>query len=129
MKRGINKMQLLVMNTIFQGGLKEEIRSKVLEKGPTLIQESVKLAREFEIISKDKGKSEKGQYMASVSPNDNPMPGMARRLLGILKLESPLFGNLLGVPLTQPHRLRLLRRRRTRASCPMAILFYTKRHS
>jgi hypothetical protein len=45
MKRGIDKMQLLVMNTMFQGGLKEEIRSKVLEKGPTLIQESVKLAR------------------------------------------------------------------------------------
>jgi len=35
----------IVMNTMFQGGLKEEIRSKVLEKGPTLIQESVKLAR------------------------------------------------------------------------------------
>ena len=71
MKRGIDKMQLLVMNTMFQGGLKEEIRSKVLEKGPTLIQESVKLAREFEIISKDKSKSEKGNYIASVSPDDN----------------------------------------------------------
>jgi hypothetical protein len=73
MKHGIDKMQLLVMNTMFQGGLKEEIRSKVLEKGPTLIQESVKLAREFEIISKDKGKSEKGQYIALVSPNDDAL--------------------------------------------------------
>jgi hypothetical protein len=45
--------------------------SKVLEKGPTLIQESVKLAREFEIISKDKSKTEKGNYIASVSPDDN----------------------------------------------------------
>jgi hypothetical protein len=71
MKRGINKMQLLVMNTMFQGGLKEEIRSKVLEKGPTLIQESVKLARKFEIVSKDKNKSEKGNYIASVSQNDD----------------------------------------------------------
>ena len=67
MKCGIEKMQLLVMNTMFQGGLKEEIRSKVLEKGPTLIQESVKLAREFEIISKDKNKTEKGNYIALVS--------------------------------------------------------------
>jgi hypothetical protein len=71
MKRGIDKMQLLVMNTMLQGSLKEEIRSKVLEKGPTLIQESVKLAREFEIISKDKTKSEKGNYIALVSPNDD----------------------------------------------------------
>jgi len=37
---GIMAMQLLMMNTVFIGGLREEIRSKVLEAGPTLIQES-----------------------------------------------------------------------------------------
>ena len=68
MLRGINNMQLLVMNTMFIGGLKEEIRTKVLETGPTQIQESVKLAREFEIISQErKEKTEKGTYVHSVS--------------------------------------------------------------
>ena len=67
MKRGIDNMQLLVMNTMFIGGLKEEIRTKVLETGPTQIQASVKLAREIEIISKDKkDKVEKGAYINSV---------------------------------------------------------------
>jgi hypothetical protein len=67
MKCGINKMQLLVMNTMFQGGLKEDIPSKVLEKGPTLIQESVKQARELDIISKDKTKTKQGNYITSVA--------------------------------------------------------------
>jgi hypothetical protein len=60
MKRGINNMQLLVMNTMFIGGLKPKIRDKVLETGPTRIQEAVKLAREIEIISRDGRKSGQG---------------------------------------------------------------------
>jgi hypothetical protein len=77
MKLGINNMQLLVMNTMFIGGLKEEIRTKVLETGLTQIQESVSLARELEIITKDKkDKVEKGAYINSVQahPEEAVLP-------------------------------------------------------
>lgn len=71
MLRGINNMQLLVMNTMFIGGLKDEIRSKVLETGPTLIQDSVKLAREFEIITREKKeRNEKGVYVHTIAASD-----------------------------------------------------------
>jgi len=76
MRRGIDNMQLLVMNTMFIGGLKEEIRTRVLEKGPTLIRESVSLAREIEIISKDKkDKVEKGAYINAIgAQNEDAAP-------------------------------------------------------
>jgi hypothetical protein len=73
MKRGIDNMQLLVMNTMFIGGLKSDIRDKVLETGPTRIQESVKLAREIEIISRDgRDKPAKGAYISAVAADDDP---------------------------------------------------------
>ena len=69
--KGIQAMQLLMMNTVFLGGLREEIRIKVLETGPTQIQESVKLAREIEVIVEDKKKKEaKGTFIASLN-NEN----------------------------------------------------------
>jgi len=51
---GIENMQTLTMNTVFLGGLREELRIKVLESGPTEIRESVRLAREIEVIMQDK---------------------------------------------------------------------------
>ena len=54
MGQGIKRMELLVMNTVFCGGLREDIRNKVLEEGPTEIEESVKLAREIEAIQDKK---------------------------------------------------------------------------
>jgi hypothetical protein len=61
---GIMAMQLLMMNTVFIGGLREEIRSKVLEAGPTLIQESVDMARQIEVIVHDK--KVKGATISSI---------------------------------------------------------------
>ena len=70
MARGINNMQLLIMNTMFIGGLREEIRTKVLETGPTRIHETVELAREIEIIAGEKRKPDKGSYINSVTGED-----------------------------------------------------------
>lgn len=67
MLRGINSMQLLIMNTMFIGGLREEIRTKVLETGPTRIHETVELAREIEIITGEKKKPERGSYISSIT--------------------------------------------------------------
>jgi hypothetical protein len=73
MKRGIDNMQLLVMNTMFIGGLKSEIRDKVLETGPTRVQELVQLAREIKIISCDgRDKPAKGAYISAVTADDEP---------------------------------------------------------
>ena len=57
-------MQLLMMNTVFIGGLREEIRVKVLETGPTRIQESVDLARQIEVIVHEK--KVKGTTVSSI---------------------------------------------------------------
>jgi hypothetical protein len=67
-KTGIDTMQKLMMNTVFLGGLKEEIRAKVLESGPTQVQESVRLAREIEVIVHDK--RIKGSTISSVQEED-----------------------------------------------------------
>lgn len=69
MGQGLKRMELLVMNTVFQGGLREEIRTKVLEEGPTQIEESVKLAREIETIL-DK-KKDRSVFVASVSNEED----------------------------------------------------------
>jgi hypothetical protein len=58
-------MQLLVLNTMFLGGLKEEIHNSVLDDGPTEPEESVKSAREIETILNDKRK-EKGVIVTSI---------------------------------------------------------------
>ena len=61
---GIMALQLLMMNTVFIGGLREEIRVKVLETGPTRIQESVDLARQIEVIVHEK--KVKGTTVSSI---------------------------------------------------------------
>jgi len=71
MSQGIQRMQLLVMNTVFLGGLKEELRNRVLEEGPTLIEESIKLARDFEAILERKKDREKGTFIMSVSNEED----------------------------------------------------------
>jgi hypothetical protein len=70
-KTGIDSMQKLMMNTVFLGGLKEEIRAKVLESGSTQVQESVRLAREIEVIVHDK--RIKGTQISSIQEDEeNP---------------------------------------------------------
>ncbi len=70
MGQGIKRMELLVMNTVFLGGLKEEIRNRVLEEGPTKIEESVKLARDMEAIM-DKKKSDRSMFITSINQEDD----------------------------------------------------------
>jgi hypothetical protein len=65
LKQGVERMQLLMLNTVFLGGLKEEIRSRVLEDGPTNPEESVKAAREIESIINGK-RREKGFHVTSI---------------------------------------------------------------
>jgi len=71
MAQGIQRMQLLMMNTVFLGGLKEEIRNKVLEEGPTLIEESVKLARDYEAILDKKRQQDRSVFVTSVSNEED----------------------------------------------------------
>jgi hypothetical protein len=65
LKQGVERMQLLMLNTVFLGGLREEIRNRVLEDGPTNLDESVKAAREIESIINDRRK-EKGFHVTSI---------------------------------------------------------------
>jgi hypothetical protein len=65
---GIMAMQLLMMNTVFVGGLREEIRTKVLESGLTKIQESVDLARQIEVIVQEK--KAKGTTISSIERSE-----------------------------------------------------------
>ena len=77
-------MILLMMNTMFTGGLKEEICNKVLEQGPTRIQESVNLTREIEIIHKDKReKLEKGHYVAAIGSEEAAVTTEENKVLEI----------------------------------------------
>ena len=65
MLQGVNRMQLLMLNTVFLGGLREDIRTRVLEEGPTQPDDSVKLAREIESILNDK-RRERGFHVTSI---------------------------------------------------------------
>ena len=65
LKQGVERMQLLMLNTVFQGGLREDIRNRVLEDGPTNPDDSVKAARDIESIINDKRK-EKGFHVTSI---------------------------------------------------------------
>jgi len=65
LKQGVERMQLLMLNTVFLGGLREEIRNRVLEDGPTNPDESVKTAREIESIINDR-RREKGFHVTSI---------------------------------------------------------------
>jgi hypothetical protein len=88
MKQGNDNMQLLVLNTMFIGSLKSNIWDKVLETGPTKIQESVMLAREIKIISCDgRDNPAKGAYISAVTADVDPavtaqdVDGMSTRLM------------------------------------------------
>lgn len=70
MGQGVKRMELLVMNTVFCGGLREEIRNKVLEEGLTEIEESVKLARDVEAIL-DK-KKDRSVLITSIGEEEDP---------------------------------------------------------
>jgi hypothetical protein len=50
MLQRVSRMQLLMLNTVFQGGLLEDVRNRVLEEGLTKLDDSVKLACEIESI-------------------------------------------------------------------------------
>ena len=65
LKQGVERMQLLMLNTVFLGGLREEIRNQVLEDGPPNPDDSVKAARDIESIINDKRK-EKGFHVTSI---------------------------------------------------------------
>lgn len=67
MTEGVKKMKLLMMNTIFLGGLREDIRARVLEEQTDNIQDSVDAARKQEVILQDrKAAPGKGLVVASV---------------------------------------------------------------
>jgi hypothetical protein len=70
-------MQLLMLNTVFLGSLREEIRNRVLEDGPTNPDDSVKAARDIESIINDKRK-EKGFHITSIEgpPEDEEAEDM-----------------------------------------------------
>jgi Retrotransposon gag protein len=71
MGQGIERMQLLMMNTVFLGGLRDEIRTRVLEESPTKPQESVKAAREIESILNDKkSQPQRGFHVTSIDGTD-----------------------------------------------------------
>jgi hypothetical protein len=79
---GIVAMQLLMMNTVFIGGLREEIRVKVLETGPTRIQESVDLGRQIEVIVHDK--KVKGTTVSSIIGPDGDSEDKEQEVLEII---------------------------------------------
>jgi len=71
MGQGIERMQLLMMNTVFLGGLRDNIQTRVLEESPTKPQESVKAAREIESILNDKkSQPQRGFHVTSIDGTD-----------------------------------------------------------
>jgi hypothetical protein len=69
MLQGVNRMQWLMLNTVFLGGLREDIRSRVLEEGPTEPDESAQLAREIESIINDR-RREKGYNVTNIAASE-----------------------------------------------------------
>ena len=55
-REGMMDSERFFMHQLFIAGLKEEIRTKIMEAGKTSIQESVTLARELEVILNDRKK-------------------------------------------------------------------------
>jgi len=62
-------MQWLMLNTVFLGGLREDIRSRVLEEGPTEPDESAQLAREIESIINDR-RRERGYNVTNIAASE-----------------------------------------------------------
>ena len=71
MAEGLKRMELLVMNTVFLGGLKEDIRNKVLEEGPTVIEDSVTLARDQEAIYEKNRVRDRAAFITSVAGEED----------------------------------------------------------
>ena len=72
MQQGVTRMQLLVLNMVFLGRLREDICTRVLEDGPTKSNDSAKAAREIESIINDK-RREKGYHVTSIeNPKEEP---------------------------------------------------------
>ena len=69
---GVQKMQLHMMNTIFLGGLREELRSRVLEEEREIrtVQEAVKRARALELIISEK--KTKGTFISNIEETEKP---------------------------------------------------------
>jgi hypothetical protein len=67
--QGVDRMQWLMLNTVFLGGLREDIRTRVLEEGPTEPDESAKLAREIESIINDQ-RREKGYHVTNIAASE-----------------------------------------------------------
>ncbi len=77
-------MQLLMMSTIFLGGLKDETQVRVLENGPDNIKTTLKLAREVEGILGDTTRKPKGVTIASLQDLDDKEPGERKELIQTL---------------------------------------------
>ncbi len=74
-------MQLLMMSTIFLGGLKDEIRVRVLESGPDNIKTALKLAREVEVILGDTTRKPKGVTISSMQDLEDLEPAERDELI------------------------------------------------
>jgi hypothetical protein len=61
MQQGVTRMQLLVLNMVFLGRLREDICTRVLEDGPTKSNDSAKAAREIDLMTR-------GEKKATTSP-------------------------------------------------------------
>ena len=71
-KEGVVDIERFFLHQLFIAGLKEEIRTKIMEAGKTSIQESVNLARELEVIQNDKKKTGAvANVIANATVNDN----------------------------------------------------------
>ena len=89
---GVQKMQLHMMNTIFIGGLRDELRSKVLEDEDEIgtMQDAVKRARSLEVIITEK--KMRGTIVASVEAQGDTTP---------VKPEEPVMDDKMKETLTQ----------------------------
>lgn len=56
-KEGLVDMERFFLHQLFIAGLKDELRSKIMEAGKASLQESLSLARELEVIIQDKKKN------------------------------------------------------------------------
>ena len=56
-KEGLMDMERFFLHQLFIAGLKDELRSKIMEAGKPTLQESLSLARELEVIVQDKKKT------------------------------------------------------------------------
>jgi hypothetical protein len=69
MGQGVTRMQLMMLNTMFLGGLKEEICNWVLKDGPTEPENSMKATREIETILNNK-KKDKVVFITSIEEEE-----------------------------------------------------------